>query len=210
MNIGIIGSGNVGGALGSRWAAGGHQIVFASRTPDSAEMKALVERAGPNARAGSAEEAVAASEVLLVATPWPATRAVVAGLGPLAGKILIDATNPILPRLAGLEFANTTSGAEQVAEWATGARVVKAFNTVGFNVMEEPNFGAQAATMFYCGDDAEAKQVARQLATELGFSGEDAGPLTRARVLEPFAMLWITLAMVQGYGRDIGFSLLRR
>ena len=210
MKIGIIGSGNVGGALGSRWAMGGHEIVFASRNPESAEMKALVERAGPNARAGSAEEAVAASQVLLLATPWPATQAVVQGLGLLSGKILIDATNPILPRLAGLEFANTTSGAEQVAEWATGARVVKAFNTVGFNVMEAPDFGGTAATMFYCGDDAGAKEVAKQLATELGFSAEDAGPLTRARVLEPFAMLWITLAMVQGYGREIGFSLLRR
>jgi len=133
------------------------------------------------------------------------TRAVVEGVGPL-----IDATNPILPRLAGLEFANTTSGAEQVAGWATGARVVKAFNTVGFNVMEEPDFGGKAATLFYCGDDAEAKQVAKQLARELGFSAEDRGPLTRARVLKPFAMLWITLAMVQGYGREIGFSLLRR
>jgi len=151
-------------------------------------MKALVEQAGPNARAGSAEEEVAASEVLLMATPWPATRAVVEGLGPLAGKILIDATDPILPRLAGKEFANTTSGAEQVAGWKAGARVVKAFNTVGFNVMAEPDFGGEASTLFYRGDDAEAKQVAKQQATELGFSAEDGGPLTRVRVLEPFAL----------------------
>ena len=166
MNIGIIGSGNVGGALRARWAAGGHQVVFASRKPESAEMKALVATAGPNARAGTAEEAVAASDVVLLATPWPATQAVVAGLGPLDGKILIDATNPILPRLAGLEFANTTSGAEQIAGWAPGARVVKAFNTVGFNVMENPDFGGRAATLFYSGEDKEAKQVVRQLATE--------------------------------------------
>lgn len=209
MKIGIIGSGNVGGTLGSRWAAAGHTVIFSSRNPTSPEMTALVAQA-PNARAATATEAVAASEVILLATPWPATRAAVEAAGSLAGKVLIDATNPLLPQLAGLEYGNSTSGAEQVAGWAAGARVVKAFNTVGANVMVDPRFGDRAATLFYCGDDAAAKQAVHQLATELGFEANDAGPLRQARLLEPFALLWISLAMVHGYGREIGFQLMRR
>ncbi len=209
MRIGILGSGNVGGALGKRWAGAGHAVAFASREPGSAAMAELVAAAGPNARATTAAEAVAASEVILVATPWPATKGVVESLA-WEGKVLIDATNPLLPKLAGLEYANSTSGAEQVAGWAVGAKVVKAFNTVGYNVMENPDFGGQPATLFYCGDDAAAKATVRELAIAVGFAVEDAGPLKQARLLEPFALLWISLAMVQGYGRDIGFSLLRR
>ncbi|MCU0246275.1 MAG: NADPH-dependent F420 reductase [Bryobacter sp.] len=210
MKIGIIGAGNVGGTLGTRWAAAGHEVVFSSRTPDSAEMKDLVAKAGPKARAASVAEAAAAADVLLVATPWPATREAVESAGSLAGKIVIDATNPLLPGLAGLDPGNTSSGGELVAQWAAGARVVKAFNTVGFNVMANPAFDGAQAVLFYCGDDKEAKAVVRGLATELGFDAQDAGPLKQARVLEPFALLWISLAMVHGYGREIGFQFLRR
>jgi hypothetical protein len=209
MDIGVIGSGNVGGTLGSRWAAAGHRVTFGARQPESDEMKALVAKAGENARAATVAEA-AANGVLLLATPWPATREVLQGLGPLAGKILIDATNPLLAGLAGLEYGTTTSGAEQVAGWAPGAHVVKAFNTVGFNVMANPRFGDAAAAMFYCGDDKQAKSTVHQLALDLGFDAHDAGPLTQARLLEPFALLWISLALVHGYGREIGFQFLRR
>jgi hypothetical protein len=210
MRIGIIGAGNVGGTLGTRWAALGHEVLFASRHPESEEMRSLVTRAGGHSRAASPAAAAAASDALLLATPWPATRDVVTGLGDLSGKILIDATNPLLPRLAGLEFANTTSGAEQIASWAPGARVVKAFNTVGFNVMANPEFHGSRAVLFYCGDDTPAKQAVHSLAASLGFDPQDAGPLSQARLLEPFALLWISLAMVHGYGRDIAFQLLRR
>lgn len=209
MPIGILGSGNVGGALGRRWAAAGHPVLFASREPDSPRMAALVAAAGPLARAATAAETVASSDIVLLATPWPATRDAVANL-PWNGKILIDATNPLLPALAGLEFANTTSGAEHVAAWAPGARVVKAFNTIGYNIMENPTFAGAPVTLLYCGDDPEAKAAVRALAAAAGFAPEDAGRLLRARLLEPFALLWISLAMLEGYGRDIAFSLLRR
>lgn len=210
MKIGIIGSGNVGGVLGKRWARLGHQVVFSTRRPDSEDITQLVEQAGPNARAATAAETVAASDILLLATPWPATQEIVTGLGSLDGKILIDATNPLLPRLAGLEFANTTSGAEQVAGWAKGATVVKGFNTIGNNIMEKTEFSGGVPVLFYCGDDKTAKAQVHQLAVELGFDANDAGPLTQARLLEPFALLWISLAMVQGYGREMAFQLLRR
>lgn len=210
MRIGIIGSGNVGGTLGTRWAKSGHAVAFSSRNPGSEEMKRLIEAAGSTARAVSVREAAMDSEVLLLATPWPATRDALASAGDLSGKILIDATNPLLPRLDGLEVGTTTSGAEQVAGWARGARVVKAFNTVGFNIMADPRFHGRGATLFFCGDDPAAKQVVHGLAAELGFEPEDAGPLARARVLEPFALLWIMLAMTPGHGREFAFELMKR
>jgi len=209
MNIGVIGSGNVGGTLGTRWAGLGHKVTFSSRNPESQEMKSLVAKAGATARSTTVAEA-AQCEVILLATPWPATRAALESAGSLEGKLLMDATNPLKANLAGLEFGNTTSGAEQVASWAPGAKVVKAFNTVGFGIMANPKFGDRSATLFYCGDDASAKQTVHQLATELGFTAHDAGPLSQARVLEPFALLWIKLANVHGYGRDIAFDLMRR
>jgi 8-hydroxy-5-deazaflavin:NADPH oxidoreductase len=208
MTIGIIGAGNVGGTLGARWAAAGHKVRFASRRPGSDEMKALVARAGANASAGTAEEA-AESEVVVLATPWQATREAVQGLA-LAGKTVVDATNPLKADLSGLDVGTTSSGAEMVAQWAPGAHVVKAFNTIGFNVMADPHFGDRAAALFYCGDDAAAKATVRQLALDLGFNAMDAGPLEQARLLEPFALLWITLALKYGYTRGIGFDLMRR
>jgi len=210
MKIGIIGSGNVGGTLGARWAQLGHEVTFGSRNPGSDAMKQLAARAGGKARAALPADAARDNEVLLLSTPWPAAQEVLRNLGDLNGKTLIDATNPLLPTLQGLELGNTTSAGEQVAAWATGAKVVKAFNTVGFNIMENPAFGSDKAVMFYCGDDAGAKQTVKQLTVELGFDAVDAGPLRQARVLEPFALLWISLAYGCGYGREIAFKLLRR
>jgi 8-hydroxy-5-deazaflavin:NADPH oxidoreductase len=214
MNIGIIGSGNVGGTLGTRWAQAGHQVIFGSRNPGSDEMQQLIAKSGGHqgrsARAASLADAARSSEVLLLATPWPATKAVLQGLGDLAGKVLIDAVNPLLPDLSGLELGTTTSAAERVAAWVPGAKVVKAFNTVGFNIMANPAFGAERPVMFYCGDDAAAKQTVRPLVDQLGFQAVDAGPLTQARLLEPFALLWISLALVHGQGREMAFKLLRR
>lgn len=128
----------------------------------------------------------------------------------LAGKVLIDATNPLLADLSGLAVGANTSGAEMVASWAPGARVVKAFNTIGANIMANTKFAAGPPVLFYCGEDAGAKKVVHDLASGLGFDARDAGPLTQARVLEPFALLWVSLAYPQGYGREIAFQLMTR
>jgi 8-hydroxy-5-deazaflavin:NADPH oxidoreductase len=210
MNIGVIGSGQVGGTLGKRWAQGGHRVTFSSRKPDSSEMRELLREAGSNASAATVQDCARQNDVLLLATPWPGTQDALKHAGDVSGKVLIDATNPLLPNLEGLEHGTTTSGAEQVAYWAQGAKVVKAFNTVGFNVMANPEFDASNAVLFYCGDDPEAKQAVYDLAKELGFDARDAGPLKQARLLEPFAMLWISLAIQQGYGRDFAFRLIGR
>src|SRR6266849_1502189 len=176
MEIGVIGAGNVGGTLGRRWAQEGHAVVFGVRDPNDEKVRTLLASAGANARAGRVEEATAASEAV-----------------GLTGKVLVDATNPVAMSPAGLQqgllVGHTTSAAEQVAAWARGARVVKAFNTTGFGNMHDPRYGSQAATMFLCGDDVEAKAMVTQLGEDLGFEMLDAGPLTIARLLEPLAML---------------------
>jgi 8-hydroxy-5-deazaflavin:NADPH oxidoreductase len=210
MKIGIIGSGNVGGTLGKAWSLRGHEVFFGLRMEDQDRAKSLLAQSGKGARAGSNREVASASDVILLATPWEATREALVAAGDLTGKILIDATNPLLPGLAGLSVGTTSSAGEKIAEWASGARVVKCFNTVGFNIMADPKFPKGKVALFYCGDDQDAKKVVGKLAEELGFEALDAGPLTQCRLLEPFAMLWISLAMKQGYGREIGFQLMRR
>lgn len=210
MKIGIVGSGNVGGTVGLRWAKTGHSVTFSSRNPQSEAMQALVKNSNGAAKAATVQEAVHASELLLLATPWPAARQTIQEMGDLAGKILIDATNPLLPDLSGLVCGTTTSAGEQVAAWARGAKVVKALNTVGYNVMADPKFGSDRAAMFYCGDDKDAKATVKRLLEDLGFDALDAGSMTQARVLEPFALLWISLAYPQGYGREMAFKMLRR
>jgi 8-hydroxy-5-deazaflavin:NADPH oxidoreductase len=210
MKIGIIGSGNVGGALGTRWAKTGHDVVFGTRDPRSGNMQKLIAEAGGEARAATLAETAREGEVLLLATPWPATQQILAGLGDLNEKVVIDATNPLKPDLTGLTHGTTTSGGEQVAGWARGAKVVKAFNTVGANIMADPIFSGGQPVLFYCGDDGSAKGVVKKLIDELGFEAVDAGPLNQARLLEPFALLWISMALVHGLGRDFAFQLLRR
>lgn len=210
MKIGILGAGNVGGTLGRAWAKAGHDVCFGSRRPSDSRMGDLVKSAGARARAAMPGDAVAFGDVVLLATPWDATRQALQDAGGLAGKILLDATNPLQAGLVGLDFVGGRSGAEQVAAWAPDARVVKIFNTTGFNVMADPRFGAERASMLHCGDDAPAKKVAGELAAAIGFDPVDAGPLTEARWLESFAMLWIRLAVVNGQGRDIAFRLMKR
>jgi NADPH-dependent F420 reductase len=209
MKIGILGSGNVGGTLGMRWARGGHEVVFSSREPESAKMQELVARAGKTSRAASTAETVAASDVIVLTTPWPATKEILAGAGDMAGKIVIDAINPVLPDLSGLAVGTTTSAAEQIAAWLPGARVCKAFNTVGVALMADPVVNGQPVVLLYCGDDAEAKTVTGKLVAELGFNAVDAGALTMARALEPMALLWISLAFKQKFGMHWGFQILK-
>jgi 8-hydroxy-5-deazaflavin:NADPH oxidoreductase len=125
-------------------------------------MKQLLVRAGSNAHAASLQDTVKSGDVLLLATPWPVTKDVVQGLGDLTGKVLIDATNPLLPDLSGLAVGANTSGAEQVAGWARCAKVVKAFNTLGSNIMENPAFGGDQPVLFFCGDE-----LGREIASKL-------------------------------------------
>ena len=192
MKIAIVGGGNVGKTLGNGWSKQ-HQVVYVSRSQSLDERKAHVANA----------------DVVAVATPASAAAEACAGL-PLSGKTVVDCTNPLAPGLAGLTVGTTTSAAEQLAAALPGAKVVKAFNTIGFDVMANPRFGDQRAFLPVCGDDADAKRTVIALGEELGFEAVDAGALSIARCMEPFALLWITMAIKGGFGREFAFSLLRR
>ncbi len=201
MNIGILGSGNVGGALGELWSAHGHAVLFGSRDP-KAKAKAGV-------RAATIRAAAEHGQVIVLAVPWPAAKQTLESCGDLTGKILIDCVNPLEADLSGLAVGHTTSAAEQIAHWAKGARVVKCFNTLGSANLAHPEFDGQRASMFFCGDDRGVKDVVSKLGHELGFDMIDCGALRRARLLEPLAMLWISLAFQEGLGPRIAFKLLR-
>jgi NADPH-dependent F420 reductase len=209
MNIGILGSGNVGGTLGERWAKAGHTVIFGSRNPASQEMQDLAKRSGATARVESLESAAQSSEVVVVTLPWGPAKGVLQSLD-LKGKIVLDCMNPLKHDLSGLEIGTTTSAGEMVAQWTPGASVVKIFNNTGYNNMADPNYNGDAASMFYCGDDPAAKAVASRLAADLGFDPIDSGPLENARLLEPMAMLWIWLAIKGGKGVNIAYRLLSR
>ena len=205
MQIAIIGAGNVGRALGRGFARAGHGLIYGVRDP---KAEKYAEPPVPGAAVMSVKAAGAAGDVVILATPWAGTQSAVEALGDLGGRPLLDATNPIGPGFA-LTLGHTDSGGEQVARWATGARVVKVFNTIGADNMTAPDYGAQRAFMPVSGDDPAACAVAVELAEGLGFEALHIGGLATARRTEPLAMLWIGLAMGQK-DRTIAFGLLRR
>lgn len=193
MRIAIIGTGRVGAALGKGWTVAGHHVVYGSRRP--AQVDCAVGTA--DTIAGAARQ----SEVVVLATPFNAVTEAIAAAGDMSGKVVIDATNPM-----GAAF-----GAQVVAAAAgPAARVVKAFNTMGFETMADPLVEGRPALCLVAGDDAEAKATALQLARHLGFEAVDTGGLETARLLENLAELWLQLALCAGQGRHIAFALLRR
>jgi 8-hydroxy-5-deazaflavin:NADPH oxidoreductase len=204
MKIAVIGAGNVGKALGKAWARRGHDVNYGVRNPSDAKYDGLKTTTVP--------EAARAAEVVLLATPWDATEAALKSAGNLTGKLILDATNPLSfgPQGIGLAIGHTTSGGEMVAGWAEGATVFKALNTTGFNNMEDTGGYGQKPVMFFAGDDSAKRATVAALLADLGFEPIDAGPLSNARLLEPYAMLWIDLALKRGQGSDIAFALMRR
>jgi predicted dinucleotide-binding enzyme len=178
--------------------------------PDPARYEAAVKSLGPQARLTSVAEAIAASDLVILAVPYAAAASVAGSVDHWKNRILVDATNPLAPGLAGLVLGTTTSGSEEIARLAHGARVVKAFNTTGADNMADTRYAGGTPFMPVCGDDAAARQRVMALATLIGFDAVDLGPLIAARYLEPFAMTWIHMAVKQGLGRNFAFSMLRR
>lgn len=210
MRITILGSGNVGGTLGRRWAQIGHEVIFGVRDPESEKARALVAEGLGKVSVVPIRDAAASSRVVVLAVPWPAARRALEAAGDLTGRILVDCTNPVKEGLAGLSLGPVESAAEQIAQWCPGALVVKGFSTTGAGNMANPQYGRDRAGMFVCGDDERAKAVVSKLASELGLEVVDTGSLSTARYLEPLAMLWIHLAYNRGMGTDIAFKLLKR
>lgn len=207
MQIAVIGAGNVGRALGGRWLKSGHAVTYGVRNPADAKYRDL-----GAARVTTPAAAVAGVEAIVLATPWPATEAAIKSLGDLAGRIVVDCTNPLGMGPDGLELVigHTVSAGERVAAWATGAAVFKAFNSTGASNLGDPSGYSVTPAMFVAGDDVARKSTVMGLVRDVGFEPIDAGPLKIARLLEPLAMLWIDQAMKRGAGRNFAFAVVRK
>lgn len=208
MGISIIGAGNVGMALGRALVGRGEVVTFGVTNHE--KYRDAVAALGRDASLVGVDAAIAANDIVILAVPYDALPALAQRVADWHGKILVDATNPLAPGLNGLALGTTTSGAEELAKLAKGARVVKAFNTTGAENLGNSAYAGGKAFMPVCGDDADARRRVLALAERLGFDAIDFGALNAARYLEPFAMAWIHLAFKQGFGRSFAFGMLRR
>jgi predicted dinucleotide-binding enzyme len=203
MRIGILGSGLMGGKLGTIFARAGHDVVF-SYSHSKAKLDKLARDAGGRARAGTPAEAAKDADVLLLAVHWSRVDDVLKKAGNLSGKVIVSCSLPMNANDTGLVIANKSSGSEKLAKKVPKAHVVSAFNTVPsevlFSVFERTGSGKREAgsgirpSVVYCGDNARAKKVAAQLISDAGFEPIDAGPLRIARYTEPFTLLVAQLA----------------
>ena len=208
--IGILGTGNVGAAIGKRLLHAGYSVVFGSRKEPSESVKTLVSIYSDCCATTTIAAAAGNATLIILAAPWNAVRQVIDAAGSLKGKTLVDCTNPLTERFDGLTLGFDTSAAEQIATWAEGAHVVKAFNTVSVATMENPDYDGQKATLFYCGDDPAAMKDVERLIHAVGLEPIAAGPLINARYLEPLAMLYIYLAVHQRMGGNTALKMMSR
>lgn len=209
MRIAILGSGNMGSALGHLFASTGHSVAY-SFSRDPKKLERLAKSSGPRARAASPADAVRDADVVVLAVLWQHVSRVLRAAGDVRGKVLIDCTNPLTPSDDALAVGHRTSGAEIVARRARGALVVKAFNTTpaellraGVDVLPEK------PAVCYCGDDDRAKRVTARLVRQIGYEPVNCGVLLSARYLEPLAMLVGELAYNQGRRPEVGLRVLR-
>ena len=209
MKIAIVGPGKLGSGLGKLWARRGHD-VFVTFSRDRAKLDVIASEIG--AHAATVADAVAKSDVVVLTTKWAAVADALAQAGSLEGKIVLDCTNTMSPRKTPDGLPETRSCAEVLAESTKGARVVKTFNQAFEQLFHADSrlFGGEKPTMFYCGDDADAKNVAAQLIADTDFEAIDAGPLENARYIEAYAILVIRLGHTLGLGTNVAMKLMRR
>jgi hypothetical protein len=202
MKIAIIGAGNVGKALASRFAKAGHEIAFGVRDPAAAK------NAGLSYPALATAQAAARADAIVLSTSWAGTEAACRAMT-LTGKIVLDCTNPLAMGPSGRELAvaHTNSAGELVAAWCPGAHVYKAFNAVPAEVMVAPERMTVKPVVLVAGDDDAHKPTALKLVEDTGFEARDAGPMRNARMLEYLALLYLDLAMVRGMSRTFAFAL---
>ena len=210
MRIGILGSGLMGGKLGTLFARAGHEVVFSYAHSDQ-KLKRLA-REGKNARAGIPAEAANDADAVLLAVHWSRVNDVLKKAGDLSGKIIITCSLPMNAKDTELVIARTNSGAEELAKKVKKAGVVAAFNTapseVLFNVFEKKR-NKNRPNMLYCGDYIKAKKIAAKLISDIGFDPIDAGPLRMARYMEPFALLLAQLAYESDEGPELAYRFER-
>jgi len=202
MNISIFGTGNMASGLAAIFANAGHNVTVASR--DETKAGTLAAGLGNGIKSASFADAAAAAGIVVLAVPFEAAGDVIAAAGGLAGKIVIDITNPLTADYSGLTIGHVTSAAEEIQKLAPTAKIVKAFNTVFASVLQNGGKAAgKPATVFVASDDAEARNSVAALAAGAGFAAVQTGGLSSARYLEPVAGLNIALGYGLGHGTDI-------
>ena len=207
MRVGILGSGLMGGKLGTIFARAGHEVVF-SYARSQEKLERLARDAGRNARAGTPAEAARNADALLLAVHWSHVEDVLSQAGDLSEKVIATCSLPMNADDSGLVIGHTTSGAEELAKRVPEARVVCAFNTVPSEVLFgvfEARHKTPRPSLVYCGDDPGGKGVAAELIRDTGFDPVDAGPLTIARYTEPFALLVAQLAYEGTEGPELAY-----
>lgn len=202
MKILVIGTGNMGSGFVKQLHAAGHQVRVAARQADKGAGLAAQY---PGVQAVQLDNAASEVDVVIVATGYPDAVAALRSVGSLAGKVVVDITNPLTADYMGLTLGHDTSAAEEIAKAVPDALVVKAFNTLFAQVLAAgADFGSgQKASVFFAGDSDRAKQTVKTLAESMGFATIDAGGLKNARYLEPLAGLNVYL----GYGAGLGTSI---
>lgn len=211
MRIGILGSGLMGGKLGTLFARAGHDVVF-SYARERRKLEALAREAGGSARAGTPREAAQDADALLLAVHWSRVDDVLTQAGDISGKILVTCSLPMNADDSGLVVAHTSSGAEDLAKKAAGARVVSAFGTVPSEVLFavfEARHVERRPSLVYSGDDEKAKATVATLIRDVGFDAVDVGPLAIARYSEPFTLLMGRLAYEGDEGPAVAYRFER-
>jgi len=211
MRIGILGSGLMGGKLGTLFARAGHDVVFSYARSD-AKLKRLARQAGGRARSGTPREAAQGADAVLLAVHWLRFNDVLRQAGDLAGKVVISCLLPMNAANTRLVVGGSSSGAERLARRLPKARLVAAFGTVPSEVFFDVYAARRRRSrpcLIYCGDDRRAKRVAARLIRDIGFAPLDAGPLRVARHAEPFALLVAQLAYERPGGPRLAYRFER-
>jgi len=215
MRIAILGSGDVGQTLGTGFVHLGHEVKLGSRDPQSEKLKDWVASAGRGASTGTFADAASFGELVILAIAWPGTENAIrlAGAQNLAGKTVIDTTNPLQFTSAGLPpelaIGHNDSAGERVQRWLPQSHVVKAFNSIGSAHMVRPKFPGGPPDMPICGNDTAAKKTVSDLLVSLGWNVIDLGGIENSRYLEPLAMVWIAYGFKSGSWGHV-FKLLRK
>jgi predicted dinucleotide-binding enzyme len=213
MNIGIIGTGDVGQTLGTGFIKRGDEVKMGSRDPKNEALVSWVASNGPHASGGTFADAASFGDLIVIATSWSGAENALKLAGPsnFAGKMVIDATNPLDFSSGGPQLALgwKDSAGEQVQRWLPDAKVVKCFNIVGHAHMVHPDFPGGPPDMFIAGNDAAAKKTVTGILTAFGWPAIDVGGIEGARMLEPLALLWIVYA-IRSKTSNHAFKLLRK
>ncbi len=212
MRVAMLGSGILGKGLGAAFVSHGHEVMMASRTPRRPDLVDWAAGLGPLASVGEHAQAAELADLVAIGTSWDGTRSALelAGLDRLAGKIVIDAINPLRreggwPRLV---LGHNDSGGEQIQRWLPASYVVKAFSMVSVALMADPTLPGGPPDMFIAGNDAGAKRRVTEIATSFGWPVLDCGDITASRLLEPMTLLHIEYYLKTGIHHH-AFRLLR-